>query len=88
MLAFWKQIANSAHRSSQRPLILLFTLHDIGNEAMNPLLYWQRRYEPFMRDDARNGGHEQLFSNGKSAFAKRDKKQTIIDLRGISTNQL
>jgi hypothetical protein len=55
---------------------------------MNPLLYWQRRYEPFMRDDARDGGHEQLVSNGKPAFAKRDKKQTMIDLRGISTNQL
>ncbi len=34
-------------------------------------------------------GHEQLISNGgrfKPAFAKRDKKQTMIDLRGISTN--
>jgi hypothetical protein len=36
------------------------------------------------RDDC----HEQLISNGgrfKPAFAERDKKQTMIDLRGIST---
>jgi hypothetical protein len=34
-------------------------------------------------------GHEQLFSNGgrlKLAFIKRDRKQTMIDLRGISTD--
>jgi hypothetical protein len=36
----------------------------------------------------RDGGHEhqQLISNGKRfkpAFAERDKKQTVIDLRGI-----
>jgi hypothetical protein len=33
------------------------------------------------------GGHEQLISNAgrfKSAFAQRDKKQTMIDLQGIS----
>jgi len=39
----------------------------------------------------RDGGHEQLISNGgrvKPAFAERDKKQTMIDLRGISTNLL
>ncbi len=37
----------------------------------------------------RDGGHEQLISNRgriKPAFAKRDKKQTMIDIRGISTN--
>ncbi len=37
----------------------------------------------------RDGGHEQLISNGerfKLAIAERDKKQTMIDLRGISTN--
>jgi hypothetical protein len=37
----------------------------------------------------RAGGHEQLISNSvcfKPAFAKRDKKQTMIDLRGIATN--
>jgi hypothetical protein len=36
-----------------------------------------------------NGGHEQLISNGgrfKPAFARRDKKQAMLDLRGISTN--
>jgi hypothetical protein len=35
------------------------------------------------------GGHEQLISNSvrfKPAFVKRDEKQTMIDLRGISTN--
>jgi hypothetical protein len=35
-----------------------------------------------------NGGHEQLISTGggrfKPAFTERDKKQTMIDLRGIS----
>ena len=34
-------------------------------------------------------GHEQLISHGgrfKRVFAERDKKQTMIDLRGISTN--
>jgi hypothetical protein len=34
-------------------------------------------------------GHEQLISNGerfKPAFAERDKKQAMIDLRGIPTN--
>jgi hypothetical protein len=34
-----------------------------------------------------NGGHEQLISNGgrfKPAFTERDKKPTLIDLRGIS----
>jgi hypothetical protein len=33
--------------------------------------------------------HEQLISNGKRykpAIAERDKKPTMIDLRGISTN--
>jgi hypothetical protein len=37
----------------------------------------------------RDGGHEQLISSGgrfNRAFAKRDKKQTMTDLRGISTN--
>jgi hypothetical protein len=37
----------------------------------------------------RDGGHEQLISNGemfKLAFTMRYKKQTMIDLRGISTN--
>jgi hypothetical protein len=39
----------------------------------------------------KGGGHEQpqLISNGgrfKPAFAEGDKKQTMIDLRGISTN--
>jgi hypothetical protein len=36
-----------------------------------------------------DGGHEQLISNGrrfKPAFAQRDKKQKMTDLRGISTN--
>jgi hypothetical protein len=35
-----------------------------------------------------NGGHEQLISNGemfKPAFSERDKKQTMTDLRAIST---
>jgi hypothetical protein len=39
---------------------------------------------------ARDGGHEQLISNGerfKPAFAERNYKQTMIDLRGISTNR-
>jgi hypothetical protein len=38
---------------------------------------------------SRDGGKEQLISKGerfKEAFAERDKKQTMIDLRGISTN--
>ncbi len=30
----------------QQHLILLFILHDIGNETMNSLLYWQRDNEP------------------------------------------
>jgi hypothetical protein len=37
----------------------------------------------------RDGGHKQRISNGlmlKSAFSKRDKKQTMINLRRISTN--
>jgi hypothetical protein len=37
----------------------------------------------------RDGGHEEVISNGgrlKPAFAEIDKKQTMIDLRGISTN--
>jgi hypothetical protein len=37
----------------------------------------------------RDGGHEQLISNGgrfKPAFAERDRKQTMKNLRGISTN--
>ncbi len=36
----------------------------------------------------RDGGHEQLISNGwrfKLAFAEREKKQTMIDPREIST---
>jgi|LakMenEpi03Aug12_release.lakeMendotaPanAssembly.Ray.scaffolds.fasta_scaffold2500607_1 hypothetical protein len=39
----------------------------------------------------RAGTHEQLISNSvlfKPAFAKRDEKQAMIDLRGISTNWL
>jgi hypothetical protein len=38
-----------------------------------------------------DGGHEQLISNGgrfNPVFSERGKKQTIIDLRGISTNWL
>jgi hypothetical protein len=37
----------------------------------------------------RDDSHEELISDGgrfKPAFAKRDKKQTMTDLRGISTN--
>jgi hypothetical protein len=37
----------------------------------------------------RVGSHEQLISNVgsfKPAFDERDQKQTLIDLRGISTN--
>jgi hypothetical protein len=37
----------------------------------------------------REGAHQQLISNGgrfKLAFFKKDKKQTMIDLREISTN--
>jgi hypothetical protein len=39
--------------------------------------------------ETEDGGYEQLISNGerfKPAFAERDKKQTMLDLRGISTN--
>jgi hypothetical protein len=39
--------------------------------------------------DNGDGGHKQLISNGgryKPAFAERDKKQIMIDLRGISSN--
>jgi hypothetical protein len=38
---------------------------------------------------ARDSGHEQLITNigrFQPAFAERDKKQKMIDLRGISTN--
>jgi hypothetical protein len=36
----------------------------------------------------RAGCHEQMISNSfKQAFAERDKKLTMIDLRGISTNR-
>ncbi len=38
---------------------------------------------------ARDGGHEQLISNGESfkpTFAERDQKLTMIDLRAISKN--
>jgi hypothetical protein len=37
----------------------------------------------------RDGGHKQLILNGerfRPAFAERDNKPTMIDLRGISTN--
>jgi hypothetical protein len=37
----------------------------------------------------RDGGHKPLIANGerfKPAFIERDKKQTMIDLRGISSN--
>jgi hypothetical protein len=34
----------------------------------------------------RDGGLEQLISNGGRSFDKRDKKQKIIDLLGISIN--
>jgi hypothetical protein len=37
----------------------------------------------------RDGGHEQLISNGgriKPVFAQRDQKQTMNDLQGISAN--
>jgi hypothetical protein len=43
------------------------------------------RYRYFIGD----GGHEQVTSNGERfnpAFAERDKKQTMVDLRGRSTN--
>jgi hypothetical protein len=38
--------------------------------------------------DIRDGGYEQLISNGGSlpAFSERDKKQSMIDIRGISKN--
>jgi hypothetical protein len=39
--------------------------------------------------ESREGGHKQLISNGggfKLAFAERDKKHKMIDLRGISSN--
>jgi hypothetical protein len=39
--------------------------------------------------DNGDGGHKQLISNGgryKPSFAERDRKQIMIDLRGISSN--
>jgi hypothetical protein len=42
-----------------------------------------------LSNENRDSGHEQLTSNGerfKPAFAERVKKQTMIDLGGISTN--
>ncbi len=44
------------------------------------------RRESLASYDGGAGGHEQLISKSVPAFAKRDKKQTMIDLRGISTN--
>ena len=42
-----------------------------------------------LSNENRDDGHDQLISNGerfKPAFAERVKKQTMIDLQGISTN--
>jgi hypothetical protein len=47
------------------------------------------RRESFASFDFGAGGHEQLISNSVQltpAFVKKDKKQTMIDLREISTN--
>jgi hypothetical protein len=44
---------------------------------------------PNQMTETGDDGHEQLILNGgrfNPAFFERDKKQTIIDLRGISTN--
>jgi hypothetical protein len=40
--------------------------------------------------DSRDGGHEQLISNGGdyNRLLPKEKKQTMIDLRGISTIDL
>ncbi len=49
-----------------------------------------RPYRSLTRD-LRRWSHEQLIPNGerfKPAFAERDKKQTMTDLRGISKNWL
>jgi hypothetical protein len=49
--------------------------------------FGSQRISPCQLGDC--GGHEQLISNGKRfkpAFSKRDKKQTMIDLKGILTN--
>jgi hypothetical protein len=50
---------------------------------------YRRTREGWARSQIRDGGHEQLISNSgrfKSAFVERYKKQTMIDIRGISTN--
>ncbi len=51
----------------------------------------QGTYKPDFWQVSRDGGHEQLISHSgrydnEQAFAKRDEKQAMIDLRGISTN--
>jgi hypothetical protein len=56
------------------------------------LIKFSRQFElSYLVVKITDGGHEQLISNGgkfKPAFAERDKKQTRIHLRGISTNWL
>jgi hypothetical protein len=62
---------------------LLFTKPNIFARPRNQFLPYS--FKTLLRDF----GHEQLISNGgrfKSTFAKRDKKRTMIDLRGIPTN--
>ncbi len=58
-------------------------------------IWYARLYLHFFRSfhfdaDPWGGGHEQLISNGgriKPAFTERDKKQKMIDLRGISLHK-
>ncbi len=63
--------------------------HECGNWDWSWAVPRKRYINGIFLAVRRDGGHEQLISSGgrfKPAFAQRDKKQPMIDLRGISTN--
>jgi hypothetical protein len=71
---------------SVHPLHLLLST----SLSSSSFLSKQRRQENESQIFSEDSGQEQLISNvgrlNKPAFAERDKKQTMIDLRGISSN--
>ncbi len=58
-------------------------IFSVANGAMNAPQFWELHSDACSAIETRDGGHEQLISNGgrlKPAFTKRDKKQPMIDL--------
>ncbi len=84
-------MAGSTFRTHTVPIfqeICNFEAESLKNKAKDSERIGAVRHDS---NSIRDCGHEQLISKGgrfKTTFAERDKKQTMMNLRGISRNWL